>query len=282
MVGRQAAQIEDFVAAARRRHPARAMRFERDRAAPRRAGTRGHSRVHRRHRGAERQGRVACRERQRAGRTAGRADDRDGARRPRERAHHRSSDGRVGAGSRARVRGGARAPSARYTSSAGPSADGQRAKATAVMEDMLQAHRDSTGVFGINDDSALGALAVVEAAGAQDIVIVGYDATDEAQAAMRKGRRSRPTSSSTRGTIGKTAMDVIARYLTGEHVPPIVVRHVGVRDGGRPSATVTLLHAPRRREGVRRRACTRRTSTSSFARAKSTRSSARTAPASRR
>ena len=68
-----------------------------------------------------------------------------------------------------------------------PSADGQRAKATQVMEDMLQAHRDITGVFGINDDSALGALGVVTAAGRKDIVIVGFDATDEAQAAIKAG-----------------------------------------------------------------------------------------------
>ena len=65
--------------------------------------------------------------------------------------------------------------------------DGQRAKATQIMEDMLQAHRDLAGVFGINDDSALGAAGVIEAAGRKDIVVVGYDATDEAQAAIRKG-----------------------------------------------------------------------------------------------
>ena len=79
-----------------------------------------------------------------------------------------------------------------------PSGSGQRAKAMAVMEDMLQAHRDLNGVFGINDDSALGAAAVIEAAGRKDIVVVGYDATPEAQAAICAGVRSRPTSCSIR------------------------------------------------------------------------------------
>ena len=60
-----------------------------------------------------------------------------------------------------------------------PGADGQRARAMAAMEDMLQAHPQLAGVFGINDDSALGALSVVEAAGRKNIAIVGYDATDE-------------------------------------------------------------------------------------------------------
>jgi ribose transport system substrate-binding protein len=109
-----------------------------------------------------------------------------------------------------------------------PSADGQRAKAMAVMEDMLQAHHDLNGVFGINDDSALGALSVIESARRADIAIVGYDATDEAQAAMRKGTALKAEVIQHPGTIGKTAVDVIARYLKGEQVPPIVSVDVGV------------------------------------------------------
>jgi ribose transport system substrate-binding protein len=109
-----------------------------------------------------------------------------------------------------------------------PSADGQRAKAMEVMEDMLQAHLDLNGVFGINDDSALGALSVVESAGRADIAIVGYDATDEAQAAMRKGTALKAEVIQHPVTIGKTAVDVIARYLKGESVPPTVSVDVGV------------------------------------------------------
>jgi ribose transport system substrate-binding protein len=109
-----------------------------------------------------------------------------------------------------------------------PSADGQRARAMSVMEDMLQAHRDLNGVFGINDDSALGALSVVEAAGRSDIAIVGYDATDEAQAAMRKGSALKAEVIQHPDTIGKTAIGVIARYLKGEQVPSIVSVDVGI------------------------------------------------------
>lgn len=62
------------------------------------------------------------------------------------------------------------------------SAEGKRDKAVKVMEDILQAHPKLAGVFAINDDSALGALAAVEAAGkVGDIKIVGYDATEEAR-----------------------------------------------------------------------------------------------------
>jgi ribose transport system substrate-binding protein len=109
-----------------------------------------------------------------------------------------------------------------------PSADGQRAKAMSVMEDMLQAHRELNGVFGINDDSALGALSVVEAAGRKDIAIVGYDATDEAQAAMRKGTALKAEVIQHPNKIGRTAMEIIARHLRGEEVPATVSVDVGV------------------------------------------------------
>ena len=34
---------------------------------------------------------------------------------------------------------------------------GERAKASSATEDILQSHKDLKGIFGINDDSALGA-----------------------------------------------------------------------------------------------------------------------------
>jgi ABC-type sugar transport system substrate-binding protein len=111
-----------------------------------------------------------------------------------------------------------------------PSGSGQRARAMAVMEDMLQAHRDLRGVFGINDDSALGATSVLEAAGRKDIVVVGYDATPEAQAAIRRGSPLKADVVQHPRQIGKTAIDIIARYLKGEKIEPLVAVDVGVVD----------------------------------------------------
>lgn len=66
---------------------------------------------------------------------------------------------------------------------------GERAKASSVTEDLLQSHKDLKGIFGINDDSALGASKAVEAAGQSGkIAIVGYDATPEAQTAIKSGK----------------------------------------------------------------------------------------------
>jgi ribose transport system substrate-binding protein len=111
-----------------------------------------------------------------------------------------------------------------------PSADGQRAKAMAVMEDMLQAHRDLKGVFGINDDSALGALAVLEAAGRKDIVIVGFDATPEAQKAIVRGSALKADVAQHPRAIGQKVIEMAARSLAGETVPPVVAVEVGLVD----------------------------------------------------
>jgi ribose transport system substrate-binding protein len=65
---------------------------------------------------------------------------------------------------------------------------GERAKASSVMEDMLQSHKDLRGVFGINDDSALGAAKAIDAAGLTGkVIVIGYDATPEAQTAIKAG-----------------------------------------------------------------------------------------------
>jgi ribose transport system substrate-binding protein len=111
-----------------------------------------------------------------------------------------------------------------------PAAEGQRARAMAVMEDMLQAHRDLKGVFGINDDSALGATAVLEAAGRTDVVVVGFDATPEAVEAIRKGGPLKADIAQDPTTIGRTVIELVDRHLKGESVPAIVPVEVRVVD----------------------------------------------------
>ncbi|NDL64926.1 ABC transporter substrate-binding protein [Acerihabitans arboris] len=56
-----------------------------------------------------------------------------------------------------------------------------RASGLAVTTDMLTAHPDVTGIFGMNDPSALGAVLAVEQAGkAGDIKVTGVDGSPEA------------------------------------------------------------------------------------------------------
>ncbi len=90
-------------------------------------------------------------------------------------------------------------------------------------EDILQSHRDLAGIFAINDDSALGALAAVEKAGRRGrVAIVGFDAVPEARAAIREGKIYADVMQQPR-SIGFQTIDAIAEYLAGQPVLPRVL-----------------------------------------------------------
>jgi ribose transport system substrate-binding protein len=90
-------------------------------------------------------------------------------------------------------------------------------------EDILQAHRGLAGIFGINDDSALGALAAVEKAGRQGrIAIVGFDAVPEARRAIAEGKLFADVVQQPR-LIGRQTVESIANYLSGQGTPPQVL-----------------------------------------------------------
>ncbi len=104
---------------------------------------------------------------------------------------------------------------------------GTRDKASSDTGDILQAHRDLKGIFGINDDSALGALAAVRAAAlVGKVAIVGYDATSEARTAIGGGEMYGDAIQYP-AKIGSTTIDVIANYFAGKTPPPMVKIGVG-------------------------------------------------------
>lgn len=118
-----------------------------------------------------------------------------------------------------------------------PSASGQRAKAMAVTEDMLQAQKNLAGIFAINDDSALGALSVLKAANRENVVIVGFDATDEARDAIRHGGALKADIAQHPTEIGKAAIDAVFRHLNGQPVDAIVAVPVSVVDANSLAST---------------------------------------------
>jgi len=104
---------------------------------------------------------------------------------------------------------------------------GTRDKANSDTGDILQAHRDLKGIFGINDDSALGALAAVKAAGLTGkVAIVGYDATPEARKAIAAGEMYGDAIQYP-AKIGATTVDVIHDYFGGKKPPAVVKIAVG-------------------------------------------------------
>ena len=62
-----------------------------------------------------------------------------------------------------------------------------RAEGLSVMENILVAQPDIDAIFAHNDEMALGALQAIEASG-RDILVVGFDATDDAVAAVEACR----------------------------------------------------------------------------------------------
>lgn len=109
--------------------------------------------------------------------------------------------------------------------------EGQRDKAFRAAQDLLQAHPDLNAIFGINDDSALGALAAVEGVGLQDkIVIVGFDGTPEARENILKGTALKADSVQFPKEIGRMAIDTISRHLRGESIPKVIPVDVSIID----------------------------------------------------
>ena len=66
-------------------------------------------------------------------------------------------------------------------------ADFDRAKGLSVTENILQGNKGVQGLFAHNDEMALGARKAAEAAGLNELVIVGFDATPDAVDAVMAG-----------------------------------------------------------------------------------------------
>jgi len=104
---------------------------------------------------------------------------------------------------------------------------GTRNKANSDMGDILQAHKNLKGVFGINDDSALGAVAAIRAAGLSNIAVIGYDAQPEARTAIANGQIYGDAVQHS-DVIGKDTIDIIHDYFAGKKVPARVDVPVGI------------------------------------------------------
>ncbi len=92
-----------------------------------------------------------------------------------------------------------------------------RTEGMSVMENILQANGDIKAVFAANDEMALGAVEAISGAG-KDIVVVGFDATDDAIAAIKEGRMD-ATIAQQPELIGSTAVDNALKLINGETIP---------------------------------------------------------------
>lgn len=111
-----------------------------------------------------------------------------------------------------------------------PAAEGQRTKAQQRTQNALLANPDVKAIFGINDDSALGALAALRQAGREDIVIIGYDATEEARKEILAGSPLKADVVQYPQDIGRLTIEAVVTYLNAGDVPTTIPVPVGIVD----------------------------------------------------
>ena len=99
---------------------------------------------------------------------------------------------------------------------ASQTANFNRAEGMTVMENILQSDGTIKGVFAHNDEMALGAVEAVAASG-KDIKIVGFDATDDAQKAVKDGKMA-ATVAQKPDKMGETAIGTAVKIMAGETV----------------------------------------------------------------
>lgn len=97
------------------------------------------------------------------------------------------------------------------------SADFDRTKGLSVMENIIQSKGNIDAVFAQNDEMALGAMKALEDANMKDVLVVGFDATDDAVASVQKGDMAATIAQQPK-LIGKTAVNLTHRFLSGEKV----------------------------------------------------------------
>ena len=91
-----------------------------------------------------------------------------------------------------------------------------RAEGMSVMENMLQANPDIQAVFAANDEMALGAMEAISGAG-KDIMVMGFDATDDAIASIKAGQMA-GTIAQQPALIGSTAVSNALKLINGETI----------------------------------------------------------------
>jgi ribose transport system substrate-binding protein len=106
------------------------------------------------------------------------------------------------------------------------------------MQNMLQSRPDIQAVFATNDLMALGAVEAIAAAGKTGkILVVGFDAQDDARTAIREGKMDATIAQNPRA-MGRLAVVAAHRLLRGETLPaeqPVAIELVSRQNVGAAS-----------------------------------------------
>lgn len=98
-----------------------------------------------------------------------------------------------------------------------PYCDYTRSKAIAAAQDIFQANKDITLIYGHNDDMALGGLQVAEQNGLKGVKVVGVDGLMEAVKAISDGKYE-ATAGNDPGVLGTLAVNAAIDLASGKTV----------------------------------------------------------------
>lgn len=115
---------------------------------------------------------------------------------------------------------------------ASQTANAEQEKAYNVTQNILQADPDVQGLFACNDVMALGALKAALDMGRDDLVVVGFDASDDARNAVRAGTMAGSVAQYP-GEMGRLGVESALKLLGGESLPPYIPTKVEVIDASK-------------------------------------------------
>lgn len=97
-----------------------------------------------------------------------------------------------------------------------------RTEGLSVMENIIQGAENIDAVFAHNDEMALGALEALEAENMlEDVIVVGFDATDDAVAAVEEGRMN-ATVAQLPELLGEKSVEIAGQVINGETVEEFI------------------------------------------------------------
>ncbi|MGA5690002.1 ribose ABC transporter substrate-binding protein RbsB [Cytobacillus pseudoceanisediminis] len=96
-----------------------------------------------------------------------------------------------------------------------------RAEGLTVMENIIQSTSDFGAVFAHNDEMALGAVQALAAASMEDVIVVGFDATDDAVKAVEDEKMA-ATVAQKPDLMGEQAVDAASKVLAGEELEEFI------------------------------------------------------------
>lgn len=96
--------------------------------------------------------------------------------------------------------------------------EGQLEIAMPVMQKMLMETSDVDVVMALNDPSALGALAALEANHKSDVIVYGVDGTPDVKSLIKKNDSIAGTVAQSPIQIGKSAAEIMYDYLSGNEI----------------------------------------------------------------